>query len=162
MITFHPVKNISRGLSPYSPLFKNNQKTPLNPYVNQLANGALINPNRSCNDPCDGPKYHNGERPRSKFRPASLGHAIPTSEQTHIYIFRRNMAVDDARDDDCRDCNSIRAFAEEWGCGAQSWRCVVGTCVALCYGSHDQIHGSVAAFKQVKSFGVGFRVFKPG
>lgn len=47
--TFTPTNPIFLPLSPYLPRFMNSQNTPLSPYVNQLANNALINPSKSLN-----------------------------------------------------------------------------------------------------------------
>ncbi len=108
------------------------------------------------------PKDHNDERSHSITGSASFGHAIRTSEQAHIYISRGDMAVDYACDDDCGDRNSICKFSEERRCGVQTWRCVVGTCVAVCYDCHNQTHRYVNALEQVQCFGVGFWGFDFG
>ena len=45
--TFNTVKKIFRGLLKYLPRFMKSQKTPLSPYVNQLAKSALISDSKS-------------------------------------------------------------------------------------------------------------------
>lgn len=71
------------------------------------------------NNPGECPQSEHDERPGAEARPAALGHAVRAAEEPHVDVFGRDVPVDDARDDDRRDADPVRDFADQGRGGAQ-------------------------------------------
>lgn len=112
--------------------------------------------------PGDNPQRRGNESPHPPRVERALVEDARTPEQTDVDVFRRDVAVDDARDDDGGQRDAVRDLLEERACASEGGRGDVCAGVAVGDGCDDEVHRCVDGLEETQRFGVVLRVLELG